>query len=219
MARVLPLLVLAGVAATPAAAVADVLTVYGEAHGGGMYGMGIGGAQQDAAFSRKARGVGYGALVGAHVLIFDGHVKHHQYLPVGGSSSDPADPRPKLATWTQFNVGMSLKLRSGSEQQQKAGKGGYFEIGVFAGFGVGTGAQVQPPLDNAQITDKGFLLEGKLGVGKSLSRQLEIGISVPVSAGYMFKSGNGAAANDVSTHYQAVQADAMLVLRGNLAFL
>jgi len=36
-----------------------------------------------------------------------------------------------------------------------------------------------------------------------------------VSYGYFFKSGGMAVANDVSTHYQSAQVEALLVLRGN----
>jgi len=40
-----------------------------------------------------------------------------------------------------------------------------------------------------------------------------------VSWGYFFKNGNGAAVNDVSTHYQGVQGEALVFLRGNIRLL
>ncbi|HSN29684.1 MAG TPA: hypothetical protein VLT45_25530, partial [Kofleriaceae bacterium] len=83
-------------------------------------------------------------------------------------------------------------------------------------FGLGTGAQVMPPLDNAQITDKAFIGEGRLGFGRHLDKVFDLGVVVPVSYGYFFKSGNGAAANDLSTHYRGFEAEVLLALRANI---
>ena len=49
-----------------------------------------------------------------------------------------------------------------------------------------------PPLDNAQLTDKGILGEGRIGFGMHLSRIFDLGIEVPVTYGLFTKSGNGA---------------------------
>lgn len=202
MARLASLLVVAALA-TPASA--DTFKLFGEAHGGGMYGQGTAGAQKDSAFFAKARGGAYGALVGAEFLMFDGLIEHTQFVNGDG-----------LRTWTQFGVGLHFTSDTGSPEDRKAGKGGYFEMGGYLWFGLGTGAQVMPPLDNAQITDKAFLGEARFGFGKHLSKIFDLGVVVPVSYGYFFKSGNGAAVNDLDTHYRAVQAEALLTLRANL---
>lgn len=204
MARLSPLFI-AALLLAPAAASAEVFKLYGEARGGGMYGQGIAGDQQEESFFQGARGLGYGALVGGQFLILDGHIKHTQYRHDGA-----------LSTWTQFNGGLNFTLDMGSEEDKKAHKGGYLELGAFVGFGVGTGAQVDPPLDASEVTDKGFFLEGRLGFGKHLNKIFDIGISVPVSWGYIFKSG---AANDMGNQYQSIQADVLLVLRANLRFI
>jgi hypothetical protein len=107
----------------------------------------------------------------------------------------------------------------GDARQQKAHEGGFFEFGVGTWFGLGTGQQVAPPLDNAQISDKAFLVEARVGIGKHLSNAFDFGLSVPVSWGYFFKNGNGAAANDTSTHYQGIQGEALLYLRLNIKLL
>jgi hypothetical protein len=191
--------------AVAAPAHADTFKLFGEAHGGGMYGQGTSGAQKDSAFFQKARGGAYGALIGAEFLFFDGLIEHTQYISSGG-----------LKTWTQFGLGIHFTSDQGSAQEQKDGKGGYIEFGAYAWFGLGTGAQVMPPLDNAQITDKGFLGEARLGFGKHLDKVFDLGVEVPVAYGYFFKSGNGAAANDLSTNYQGVNASALLTLRANI---
>ena len=203
MARV-HLLVAAAVALAPAAASAGVFKLYGEVQGGGMYGKGLSGDQKDDAFFKKSRGGAYGALVGARFLFLDAQIKHTQYF-----SGD-------LTTWTQFNAGLAFGVDTGSDADKKAHKGGYIELGAYVGFGLGTGAQVDPPLDNSEITDKAFMVEGTLGIGKHLSNVFDIGVEVPVSWGYMFKNG---AANDMSNQYQSLQVDALLVLRANIRFI
>lgn len=125
----------------------------------------------------------------------------------------------RISTWTQFGAGVHATIDLGTAKQQKANEGGFFEFGFGAWFGLGTGQQVDPPLDNAQITDKAFLLEGRVGAGKHLSKVFDVGVTVPVSWGYFFKNGNGAAVNDVSTHYRGIQGEALLFLRANIRLL
>ncbi len=194
--------------ATPASA--DVLKLFAEVDGGGVYGKGTGGDQviKDSAFFAKAPHLDYGALIGAEFLFLDAWIQHHQLTD--GS---------RISTWTQFGAGVHGTIDLGDAKQQKAHEGGFFEFGVGGWFGLGTGQQVMPPLDNAQITDKAFLVEGRVGFGTHLSSVFDFGLSVPVSWGYFFKNGNGAVANDVSTHYQGIQGEALLYLRANIRLL
>lgn len=170
-----------------------------------MYGDGLSGDQKDDAFFKKSKGLGYGALVGAQFLIFDANIKHTQYRHSGD-----------LTTWTQFDAGLAFNVDTGSEADKKEFKSSYIEFGAYVGFGVGTGAQVDPPLDNSEVTDKGFMLEGRFGVGKHLNKVFDLGLEVPASWGYFFKNG---AANDTSNQYQSYQINAMLVLRANIRFI
>ena len=208
------LLVAAVVLSAPTAAHAGVFKLYGEVHGGGVFGKGTSGdvttSTVDAAFFEKAPHGMYGALLGGQILFLTGEVQHHQF-----TDGD------RISTWTQFGAGLRFEVPVGNQtaEDKKAGKGGYAEIGVGAHFGLGTGQQVMPPLSNDEITDKAFLLQGRLGIGKHLNKVFDVGVALPVSWGYFFKSGSGAVANDLSTHYQGVQAEAMLYLRANLRFL
>ncbi|HUQ06649.1 MAG TPA: hypothetical protein VM261_29300 [Kofleriaceae bacterium] len=188
---------------------ADVFSVRAEAHGGGAGGLGVGGDAKDQAFQNIARGGAYGALVGAEVLFVDAWVQHHQY-----------NDGELLGTWTQFMAGLDLDIGIGGGEPIRGAKDGaktkakgYIELGLGVGFGVGTDRQVDPPLDNSEVSDKGFLLEGRVGAGANLGSALSIGVSLPVTAGYYFVSGEDAAANDIDTQYQAIEAALLVNLR------
>jgi hypothetical protein len=206
MGRALASVMFAAALASPASA--DVLKLFGEVHGGGMDGWGVSGDQKNSAFFQASPHVTYGALVGVEVLLFDALIEHHQYTD--GS---------RLTTWTQFGIGIHQVFDTGSDQDRKAGKGSYVEFGANLWFGLGTGQQVVPPLDNAQITDKGFLAEARLGFGKHLSSNFDLGLIVPVSYGFFFKSGNGAGANNTSNQYRGAEVEGLLALRAKISLL
>jgi hypothetical protein len=198
---------------------ADVLSLRLEAHGGGMGGAGVGGAQKDEAFFRDARGGAYGGLIGVEVLFVDVWVNHHQIRDQDGLAG----------TWTQFMFGLDLDFEmrdpppqdftaDGKAKKTKKGKKqgklkGYIELGLGFGFGVGTGQQIEPPLNNAQVSDKGFLVEGKFGIGFAAGKVLSFGVSVPIGLGYYFKNGF---ANDEDNHYSGLQGAVLLVMRGKI---
>ena len=207
--RLVPLIAAVLVTAPPVAARADVFKLFAEVEGGGVFGKRLAGdaANAEAGFFEKAPHGAYGAAIGAQFLVFDAVIQHHQFT--NGS---------RLATWTQFGGGMRFEVGLGDQTkaEKAAGKGSYAEISANLFFGIGTGQQVMPPLSNDEVTDKGFLIEGKVGFGMHLNKVLDIGLVVPVSWGYFIKNGGGAVANDVSTHYQSFQGEALVVLRGNI---
>lgn len=199
---------LAIVSAAVAPASADILKLYGEAHGGGMGGKGIAGDQQDEAFFANAPHFMYGVEVSARLLIIEGHIRHHQYR--GGG---------ELATWTMFSLGTGVSIDLGDPEQKKNHKSMYAELSSNVGFGLGTGRQVDPPLSNDEITDKGFIGEGRFGLGKHLSKNFDLGIAVLASYGYFFKNGVDDPANDVSSQYRGFQVEGLGYLRLSLKLL
>ena len=191
-------------AATPAAA--DVFSMRAEIHGGGAGGVGVAGGAKDRAFSEGARGAAYGALLGGELLFVDAWLEHHQYTD--GSL---------LGTWTQFMTGFDVDIAlgkqpplAGAKDKKSAPAKGFLELGLAVGYGIGTGQQVSPPLDNAQLTDKGFLIEGRFAAGWNLNRIISLGFALPVSYGYLFKSRPGEVANDDDNQYQAIQVALLL---------
>ncbi|HLU65687.1 MAG TPA: hypothetical protein VKZ63_05400 [Kofleriaceae bacterium] len=193
------------------AARADLVSLWARAQGGGSSGAGLAGDQKDEAFHKGAEGLAYGAAVGVEVLLLDVWVEHDQYV------------RGELSgTWTQFMTGFDVELdlgpKKGGVRNDLGGvdggiSSGYAELGMAVGFGLGTGQQVDPPLDNSQVTDKGFLGQLHAGAGWRLTPSWSLGVLVPVQVGYLFKSGPGATANDLSTQYAQVSAAALLNLR------
>jgi len=210
----------ATIAAVGSTADAGVFKLFGEVYGGGMVGKGTGGDlvnnstnMFDEAFFENAGPLAYGLNFGAQFLFLEGHISHTQYK---GFSDD--SQKPSLATWTTLQLGMRFEIPVGTqtEQDKKSGKGTFVEVGINIGGGIGTGAQVMPPLSNDELTDKGFFAEGRIGFGKHLNTIFDIGVMVPVQYGYYSKNGGGAAVNDLSTHYQSAQISALLTLRANI---
>jgi len=191
--------------ATPASA--DVFKLVAELHGGGMYGKGTAGDLKDSAFFSQAKGGAYGALVGAELVFADAWVEHHQYITSDG-----------IKTWTQIGLGVHFTTDLGSAADIKAHTSPYLEMGAGLWYGIATGAQVMPPLDKAQVTDQGFIFEGRIGVGKHLSNIFDFGLVVPVSYGYFFRD-NAGAANNLSTNYRGIAVEGLLALRANIKLL
>ena len=124
-----------------------------------------------------------------------------------------------VSVWARsphFDLDLESRARKKAAKGQPGGEGkqtGFLELGMGFGFGVGTGQQIDPPLDNSEVTDKGFLVEGHFSAGKVFGGGLGVGVTVPVSMGYYFKSGF---ANDAGNQYLAAQGAVLLIVRGKI---
>lgn len=218
MTRLRTFVLLSALVCAASTADADVLSLSADVHGGGAAGKGLGGKAKDEAFHDGTTGGTYGARLGVEVFFVDVWVQHDQYRGSDGL----------LGTWTQFMTGFDLEVDVG---EQKGGvrndrgevdggySAGYVEFGTGFGFAVGTGQQVDPPLDNSQVTDKGFISQVHIGAGWRMNKILSFGLLVPVQGAYLLKSGEGAAANDLNTHYTEISGAALLALRLKLSLI
>jgi hypothetical protein len=195
------------VAALAAPASADIFRLSAELQAGGMYGKGASGDQQDTAFAAKAPHFVYGAQVTGELFFLDAWVQHQQFADFNGT----------FMTWTQFGLGVHFQFDQGTEQERKQKKGNFLEFAAGGFYGIGTPIQVKPPLDKAQLSDQGFSLEGRFGVGKHLSSVFDIVLTVPASYGWFTKpNDSGCSANNLSCSYQAWQIEVLAQLRGTL---
>ncbi len=192
------------VLALAAPASADIFRLFAELDGGAAYGKGTGvfGRTKDDAFFAKAPHAAYGVLIGGEYQHLGAWIQHHQFTD--GS---------RVMTWTQVGAGFHAQLDFGAFVYQ-----GFIAVSAGAWLGLGTSKQVDPPLDDKQITDKALLLEGRLSIGKHLSF-FDVGISVPVSGGYFIKNSISAIIASGSLFYRGVQGEALLFLRANLPLL
>jgi hypothetical protein len=194
-------------AATPASA--DVFKLAAEVDAGGLWGTGYAGDQKANAFFAKSPPFAYGAIISGELFgLLDAYIQHHEFTDGN-----------RITTWTQFGAGIHFQVSLADPKVQAQNKGGFFEAGVALFFGIGTGQEVMPPLDNAQITDKAFLAEGRLGIGTHLNHVVDLGIGVPVSWGYFFKNGVGVGANNANNQYQGVQGEVLGFIRFNIHLL
>jgi hypothetical protein len=74
---------------------------------------------------------------------------------------------------------------------------------------------VEPPLDNGEVTDKGVIVEGRAGLGYRFAPFLSVGVTLPVQAGYLIKSGAGSDVSGVSRGYTETSFALLGYLRFN----
>ena len=208
-----PVVLAAALLGGSSVAEAKVFDLYAQAQGGGSYGMFLPGTVDHSTsatnpyqdFFKGSAGPAYGARIGAEFLFVDGWIEHMQYNSGSG-----------LRTWTQFMVGADWDFPLGDAPEPGQKPKTFGEIGFAVGYGVGTGQQVMPPLDASELTDKGFLGQVSFGADYRFTKLLSIGLTVPISYGYLFKSCADCAANNEETQYQSISGAAFIHLRFHL---
>jgi len=199
---------------------AGLLEFDAQIQAGGMGGTKLNGDPE--AFHDRATGFTYGALVGVEFLFIDGWIEHNQYYNNTGTDSYGVH-----GTWTQFMVGMDVQFDVGDDKidgdPKNPAKGTsrrFGELGFGVGYGVGTGQQVDPPLDRTEVTHQGFLGQMHLDFGYRLTKSLSIGLHIPVQAGYILADSDQATtANCSSCWYTSIQAAALVTMRLNIALM
>jgi len=176
--------------AAAAPAEARLIDLYAGPRAGGIVGWGSRSTTPD--FYEKVRGAALGAEVGVKVLVLNLSVSFLQMLDSNGRSG----------TLTQAILGFEFDIPIGEGTTRQARRKVLLRPGVGAGVGFGTPGPVHPPLSNAQLSDKGFISQGKLAL--EYNPNVVLGFGVEGAFGYHYFVGAQESA-DVSGHSAGYQ--------------
>jgi len=98
-------------------------------------------------FFEHTRGFGVGFEAGLKLLIIDLSVTFTQVADGGGT----------VGTLTQFLLGTTFDIPAGSARFENGQPRAIVRPAIQGGFGFGTSGPVDLPLDNRQVSDKGFV--------------------------------------------------------------
>jgi hypothetical protein len=172
------------VAARPAEA--RFLDLHAAAQAGGIGGWG---STSKPDFFDHTRGGAVGAEVGLKLLVFDFQASFTQVLDGGGASG----------TLTQMVLAIDLDLPIGRRRLPNGQRAQFLHPSVGAGFGFGTPGPVNPPLDAAQISDKGVVFPARFGYEYFLNPFVALGAEAMFGYHYFFIGGS---VEDHSSGYQ-----------------
>jgi Outer membrane protein beta-barrel domain len=201
MNRLSPLVLL--LAAAPAAA--GPFELHADLRVGAASGYGIAGDQKQNDFFDHTKGGTYGLLVGVRLLFFEASIEHDQFT----------DFSSVKGTWTELDGGIGGAIAVDDVLGGESNKL-YVNFGLDVGAGFGTGRQISPPLDNAQISDKGILLNGHIGIEYRIWPFLALAAEFPAGWGYMLK--NDVPATQDGSSYATFHFMVLGVVRGRIGF-
>jgi len=176
---------------------AKLVEVYGNARLGGVGGKGLSTLEMRSTdFFEATNGLGLGLEAGIELLFIDVFANFTQLVGASGLTG----------TLTQLLAGIDLDVAldggvlttvAGVKKDTPART--FARLGVAAGLAAGTPAPVDPPLNDAQISDKGVVAQATFAVDYKLNRLLSVGFELNGGYHYFF-AGAGAAANDTTNH-------------------
>jgi hypothetical protein len=176
LALALGLAAFAAVSSSASSAQARIIDLHAGAIGGAITGWGSTANTPD--FYERVKGPGLGVEVGAKLLVFDLSASFLQLF--GGNG--------RAGTLTQIYFGVNIDVPVGNDRFKNGIEKGksrniirpLAEIGLAAG----TLEPVKPPLDNAQISSKGFV--SKMGVGYEHFLNEFLGVGAEADFGYHY---------------------------------
>jgi len=200
-------LVVVALAARPAEA--RLVDLRAGARAGGVTGWGETSSTPD--FFDRRKGVGPGVEVGVRLLVLDLSANFTQFIDGNG----------RAGTLTQLLFGINIDIPVGNIYFQRGVEKGHSRniVRPILDFGVaaGTPEPVHPPLDNAQISDKGIV--SYLGANYEFFLNEFVGVGAQADYGYHYFVGGGksmTAANQ--THSSGYQLDAFATLTFHLGY-
>jgi hypothetical protein len=193
--------VTAGMAAiAPRTARADgrIVDFHGAVLAGGIMGGGTASGAPD--FYRQTRGPGLGAEVGVRLLVLDLSVRFFQVIGSNGREGT-------ISYIPMLGPSFEIPVMGGGTDIHGRPRPATVVLrpGVAAGFGFGTPGPAHAPLSADQISAKGLLVMGRLGVERFFGPVL--GLAAQVEGGYHYFLGgagliNGSAVSDHSEGWQ-----------------
>jgi hypothetical protein len=150
--RALTLAIVLGAALAAARpAEARLIDLYAGATAGGVAGWGTTPNTPD--FFKTTRGGGVGFDLGMKLLIFDFSANFFQTFNGSGAAG----------TLIQFLLGTEVDVPIGQARLPDGQSQNVLKPEIAGGFGFGTPGPVSPPLDDSQVSAKGFVANGSLG--------------------------------------------------------
>lgn len=189
------LLVMAGAASAHAQVGGKLIDLHGSVLAGGMIGRGTDSAIPDV--FHQSQGFGFGAELGARLLILDLTIRFAQMLGPSGYGG----------TMLTALLGPTMEIPVVSGGQDAQGKARPPKVvvrpGLAAGFAFGTLVPVDPPLTNSQLAGKGFLVVGRFGVERMFGPILGLGGELQGGYHYMFDANQPVNGKSHSDGWQA----------------
>jgi hypothetical protein len=179
------------------AAEARLLDLHAAAQAGGIGGWGTT-SRPD--FFDHTRGPAFGAEVGLKLLVFD----------LSASFTQVIDSSGWAGTLTQAGLAIDVDIPVGPAQLPNGQSVHVIHPSIGVNFGFGTPGPVSPPLNAAQISDKGMLFPARVGYEYFFNPFVAIGAEAMFGYHYFFIGGS------VDDHSQGFQAAALGTVKFHL---
>ncbi len=187
--------------ASPRPAEAKLLDVYAAARGGGVLGWGLNDINPEASdFFKTVHGPGMGAEIGIELLLLNASINFTQLFDTAGPAG----------TLTQFLLGFDGEIAVDGRKKPQT----YLRLGLAGGAALGTHRPVDPPLDNRQVSDKGFVGQATVALDQHLGDVFSIGLEV-IPGYHFFFAGGDAPANVGANQSHGMHVMALLSLRAH----
>ena len=170
---------------------AKLLDVYGSTKGGYVTGRGTNNLNSNASdYFDLEHGPALGFEVGAEVLFLDFMINGTRIFDRAADGVGESG----AGHYFQFLTGIDGDFAIGDGSDPSL----FLRVGVNGGFALGTHRKVKPPLDNAQVSDKGFVTNGLVSLDYHLGKLFVLGVEL--SPGYHFFFPGGDSTKDQSVN-------------------
>lgn len=175
---------------------AKLLDVYASTKGGFIAGSGANDLTPTASdYFDIESGPGLGFEVGAEVLFLDFMINGTRIFDASADSEGDSGG----GFFFQFLTGLDGDFRVGDAHDSPL----FLRAGVNTGVALGTHRRVKPPLDNAQVSDKGFVFNGVVALDYHLGKLFVLGVEFSPGYHYFFPGGDSTKDQSVNGNDQS----------------